>query len=172
MTSFYFEDLFERYASEIDDLRSDSEGQDVLRRRLSDKHREFEFLLSMLDSAPEMVAPAFHGAFRFHDAALLHAASRSEPDDDGFPAWDALAATMDIDDWARPLVEACLRQGGGASFLVTCTVLEWLLGSGQSVRVAPVDKPDDAGDDDGESADLGEAGEEWMSEQGFDAVER
>ena len=52
MTSFYFEDIFERYAAEIDDLRSDSEGKDVLRKRLRDKHKEFAFLLSMISSAP------------------------------------------------------------------------------------------------------------------------
>jgi hypothetical protein len=39
LTSFYFEDIFERYAAEIDDLRSDSEGKDVLKKRLRDKHR-------------------------------------------------------------------------------------------------------------------------------------
>jgi len=41
LTSFYFEDIFERYVAEIDDLRSDSEGKDVLQRRVRDKHKEF-----------------------------------------------------------------------------------------------------------------------------------
>ena len=79
MTSFYFEDIFERYASEIDDLRSDSEGKDVLNKRVRDKHKEFSFLLSMIDTAPEMVAPAFHGAFGFSTGKLLHTAANSEP---------------------------------------------------------------------------------------------
>ena len=79
MTSFYFEDIFERYAAEIDDLRSDSEGKDVLKKRLRDKHKEFAFLLSMMDTAPEMVAPAFHGAFGFRSQPLVYGAAHSEP---------------------------------------------------------------------------------------------
>ncbi|QTQ33750.1 Uncharacterized protein pbN1_37650 [Aromatoleum bremense] len=33
MTSFYFEDLSERYNSELDDLRTDSENRNVLAKR-------------------------------------------------------------------------------------------------------------------------------------------
>ena len=51
MTSFYFEDLIERYAAEIDDLSSDSEGRDVLKKRVREKHKEFGFLLSMTQDA-------------------------------------------------------------------------------------------------------------------------
>ena len=170
MTSFYFEDIFERYANEIDDLRSDSEGRDVLARRLRDKHKEFPFLLSMIDTAPEMVAPAFHGAFKFRSQSLVYGAAHSEPGDDDFPSWSELARTLEIAPWARPLVEQCLKQDGGDSFLVTTAVLEHMLGSGLAVRAAPESARGDDEDDDTE--DLSEAGDEWMSEQGFDAVER
>lgn len=170
MTSFYFEDIFERYASEIDDLRSDSEGKDVLNKRVRDKHKEFSFLLSMIDTAPEMVAPAFHGAFGFSTGKLLHTASNSEPGDDGFPSWAELEASLDIAPWARPLINICLDKDGGESFLVTTAVLEWLLGSGLSDRSAPEASRDE--EDEDQTDDLGEAGEEWMSEQGFDAVDR
>ncbi len=170
MTSFYFEDIFERYASEIDDLRSDSEGKDVLNKRVRDKHKEFSFLLSMIDTAPEMVAPAFHGAFGFSAGKLLHTASNSEPGDDGFPSWAELEASLDIAPWARPLINICLDKDGGESFLVTTAVLEWLLGSGLSARSAPEASRDE--EDEDHTDDLGEAGEEWMSEQGFDAVDR
>jgi hypothetical protein len=102
LTSFYFEDIFERYASEIDDLRSDSEGKDVLKKRLRDKHKEFAFLLGMIDTAPEMVAPAFHGAFGFSSGSLLYGAAHSEPGEDDFPAWSELARTLDIAPWAEP----------------------------------------------------------------------
>ena len=170
MTSFYFEDIFERYAHEIDDLRSDSEGRDVLARRLRDKHKEFPFLLSMIDTAPEMVAPAFHGAFRFVSQTLVYGAAHSEPGDDDFPSWNELARTLEIADWARPLVAQCLKQDGGDSFLVTVAVLEHMLGSGLAVRAAPESARGHDEDDDAE--DLSEAGDEWMSEQGFDAVER
>jgi len=170
LTSFYFEDIFERYANEIDDLRSDSEGRDVLARRLRDKHKEFPFLLSMIDTAPEMVAPAFHGAFRFTSQTLVYGAAHSEPGDDDFPSWSELARTLEIADWAKPLVAQCLKQDGGDSFLVTTAVLEHMLGSGLAVRAAPESSRDHDEDDDAE--DLSEAGDEWMSEQGFDAVER
>lgn len=170
MTSFYFEDIFERYASEIDDLRSDSEGKDVLAKRVRDKHKEFSFLIGMIDSAPEMVAPAFHGAFGFSGGGLLYAASNSEPGDDGFPSWAELEASLEIAPWARPLINICLDKDGGESFLVTTAVLEWLLGNGLSARCAPEASRDD--DDQDDTDDLGEAGEEWMSEQGFDAVDR
>jgi len=170
LTSFYFEDIFERYASEIDDLRSDSEGKDVLAKRVRDKHKEFSFLIGMIDSAPEMVAPAFHGAFGFSGGGLLYAASNSEPGDDGFPSWAELEASLEIAPWARPLINICLDKDGGESFLVTTAVLEWLLGSGLSARCAPEASRDD--DDQDDTDDLGEAGEEWMSEQGFDAVDR
>lgn len=170
MTSFYFEDIFERYASEIDDLRSDSEGKDVLNKRVRDKHKEFSFLLSMIDTAPEMVAPAFHGAFGFSAGKLLYTASNSEPGDEGFPSWAELEASLDIAPWARPLINICLDKDGGESFLVTTAVLEWLLGSGLSARSAPEASRDE--EDEDHTDDLGEAGEEWMSEQGFDAVDR
>lgn len=170
MTSFYFEDIFERYATEIDDLRSDSEGRDVLKRRMRDKHKEFPFLLSMIDTAPEMVAPAFHGAFRFVSQTLVYGAAHSEPGDGDFPSWSELARTLEIADWARPLIDQCLKQDGGDSFLVTTAVLEHMLGSGLAVRAAPENRRDHDEDDDAE--DLSEAGDEWMSEQGFDAVER
>ena len=170
MTSFYFEDIFERYSTEIDDLRSDSEGRDVLGRRMRDKHKEFPFLLSMIDTAPEMVAPAFHGAFRFVSQTLVYGAAHSEPGDGDFPSWSELARTLEIADWARPLIDQCLKQDGGDSFLVTTAVLEHMLGSGLAVRAAPESSRDHDEDDDAE--DLSEAGDEWMSEQGFDAVER
>ena len=169
MTSFYFEDIFERYASEIDDLRSDSEGKDVLNKRVRDKHKEFDFLVGMIDSAPEMVVPAFHGAFGFSGGNLLHAAANSEPGDDGFPAWAELEESIDIAAWAHPLINLCRQKAGGEDFLVTAAVLEYLLGSGLTARAAP---EAEAEEDEDSSEDLGDAGEEWMSEQGFDAVDR
>ncbi|MBS0347832.1 MAG: hypothetical protein JSR69_15390 [Proteobacteria bacterium] len=168
MTSFYFEDIFERYASEIDDLRTDSEGKDVLKKRVREKHSEFPFLLSMIDSAPEMVASALHGAFRFTAPKALHAASHTEPGDGSFPSWDELTESLEIAPWAQPLIAQSLKQDGGADFLVTAAVLEWMLGSGAIARAAAPS----ASDEDEDSDDLGEAGEEWLSEQGFDAVDR
>ena len=58
--SRYFRDLRNAYEAELDDLTSDSEGKDVLRRRLADKRKEFGFLVQMVEVAPEMVAVVFH----------------------------------------------------------------------------------------------------------------
>ena len=160
MTSFYFEDLFERYAAEIDDLSSDSEGRDVLKKRVREKHKEFGFLLSMMDTAPEMVAPAFHGAFTFRSQPLVYGAAHSEPGEDDFPAWSELARTLDIAPWAEPLVAQCLARDGGDSFLVTAAVLEHMLGSGIKVRAAP----DTARDDEEQDEDLGDSFAEYHEE--------
>jgi hypothetical protein len=56
---------------------------------------------------------------------------------------------------------------GGDSFLVTAAVLEHMLGSGLAARAAA-----SARDDEEQDEDLGEAGDEWMAEQGFDSVEQ
>jgi hypothetical protein len=172
LTSFYFEELFERYASEIDDLRSDSEGRDVLKKRLRDKRGEFPFLVSMIDVAPEMVAPVFHRAFEYASDRLLASAAQGEPGDGEFPAWEEIAADLEIEPWAQPLITTCLEHDGG-DFLVTTAVLEWLLGKGMSGRdLAPADKGGEHDEDEDGGDDLGEAGEGWLSEQGFDALDR
>jgi hypothetical protein len=114
-----------------------------------------------------MVAPAFHGAFGFRSQPLVYGAAHSEPGEDDFPAWSELARTLDIAPWAEPLVAQCLAKDGGDSFLVTAAVLEHMLGSGLAVRAAPAS----ARDDEEQDEDLGEAGDEWMAEQGFDSVE-
>jgi hypothetical protein len=171
VTSIYFEDLAERYSSEIDDLRSDSEGKDVLRKRLQEKRQSFEYLMPMLEEAPEMVAPAFHGAFKPNDRKMLDKASRTTPGMPGFPRWKELARTLEIAPWALPLIDACLNadEADGDAFLVTTVVLEWLLTEDlrrpQAASAAEEDDEDD-------SEDLSESGEGWMSEQGFDAIDR
>jgi hypothetical protein len=69
----------------------------------------------------------------------------------------------------RALIAQCLAKDGGDSFLVTAAVLEHMLGSGLSAR-RPRSRPRRRRED--QTEDLGEAGDEWMSEQGFDAVDR
>lgn len=164
MTSLYFEELFERYSAEIEDLRSDSSGQDILTQRLREKRQAFSALLPMIPDAPEMVACALHGAFRFQDAAELDQASQSEPGELEFPAWPVVAQSLNIAPWATPLIDNCLREDDGDNFLVTTAVLEWLLSRDFSVRRAP--PPIVEADD--EMDDLGERGSDWLTEQGFD----
>ena len=58
--SRYFHALRDGYFSELDDLRQDSEGRDVLKARLRDKRDAFPTLAAMLDIDPLMAAPALH----------------------------------------------------------------------------------------------------------------
>jgi len=69
--SRYFSDLRKAYEAELDDLTSDSEGKDVLKKRLAAKRSEIGFLVQMLAYSPEMVAVVFHRAFRFAKPAAL-----------------------------------------------------------------------------------------------------
>src|SRR5690606_29284701 len=73
----FFLQLHAAYQAELDDLASDSEGKDVLRKRLVDKRGELDFLLQMIEVSPEMVAVIFHQGFRFaHPAAMDDLLSR------------------------------------------------------------------------------------------------
>lgn len=174
MTSHYFQDLSQRYACELDDLRSDSENKNVLNKRLRDKRQAFAALLPLMEDAPEMLVAAFHGAFTFQDRKLLAKAADTLPGMGGFPRWRALEATLTVQDWARPLIAQCLGEPEGDAFLVTAAVLEWLqhedLRRPESARA----DEDDRGraDDEDDTEDLSEAGESWMTEQGFDTPER
>jgi len=170
VTSLYFEELLVRYSDELDDLRWDSAGVDILNKRLKEKRSAFAELAPMMPHAPEMVACTLHGAFRFRDAADLDAASQSEPGEPEFPAWDVVQESLDTAPWAGPLIAICLEQDGGDEFLATTAVLEWLLSRNAPVRSAAPQAADS--DDDDDAQDLGEAGEEWLSEQGFDDLNR
>lgn len=169
MTSLYFEDLLERYSDELDDLRWDSAGVDILNKRLKEKRSAFADLVPMMLHAPEMVACALHGAFRFGDAGDLDMASQSEPGEPEFPAWDALQESLETAAWAKPLIAVCLEQDGGDAFLTSTAVLEWLMSRNAPVRRAPQAIDSDEDDD---NQDLGEAGEDWLSQQGFDDLNR
>jgi hypothetical protein len=170
VTSLYFEELLERYSDELDDLRWDSAGVDILNKRLGEKRSAFSELVPMMLHAPEMVACTLHGAFRFGDVVDLDAASQSEPGEPEFPAWDALQESLETAPWARPLIAICLEQDGGDEFLAMTAILEWLLSRNAPVRSATSQAVESDGDDD--TQDLGEAGEEWLSAQGFDDLNR
>lgn len=172
MTSLYFEELIERYGAEIEDLRSDSEGKDILKKRLQEKRSAFASLMPMLECAPEMVAPALHGAFSFTDRKAFFDAALCEPWEVDFPSWKKLKTSMEIAPWARPLIDTCLKEEAGECFLVTTAVLECMLAGDYDYRHdAPKATEDEDQDDDEGAQDLREAGEGWMTEQGFDAID-
>lgn len=188
----FFHDLRSAYQAEIDDLLSDSEGKDVLRRRLADKRAEMGFLVKMIDLAPEMVAVAFHQGFRFgHREALERLVTCGG---DHIPAWGSLSTAVTLEPWAQPLAALVLREPGGERFLAIAAGLEYLH---QQARMAPSvalaesdlesaegDDADLDADDDGASAlsaddaadthtreSREEARDNWLADVGFDRKE-
>lgn len=198
--SRYFQDLMLVYKAELDDLRSDSEGKDVLRHRLKEKREQLPFLLPMMESNPEMLASAFHGAFLFMNPLIFEALVSKEANK--LPAWKSLSASVKLESWAEKLAQLVLADPAGNTFLVTAACLEYLSRS-QKTRGATSSIGDDVTDedgqehdgdederlhengdldgnygrhgrddgDDGDDMDLEEAGADWLAEQGFDRKE-
>jgi len=190
--SSYFRDLSSAYQAELDDLTSDSEGKDVLRRRLADKRKEIGFLVQMLELAPEMVAVVFHQGFRFtQPAALEHVLSQHA---DTVSDWHSLTGAVALEPWAVSLAHTVLQEPQGARFMAVAAALEYLH---QNVRSAPSaqansdgdahagegedeDEDSDAYDNDGDSLSADdardpqnsrtreEASDQWLSDVGFD----
>lgn len=171
--SNYFEVLSSAYEAEIDDLTTDFEGKTVLSARLREKRAEIDTMLQMIDSAPEMVAPVFYGAFTFFEPVELINALQTEPDDEDFPSWDSVADSIRLADWAQPLVQKFLREPGGEQFMVSAAAVELLrirgLATPASTREAAESANKDRDEDADDDQDLAEAGADWLTEQGFDA---
>ena len=166
----YFHDQLDGYQAEIDDLTSDSEGKDVLQRRLKDKRSEFAAIVGLLDTDPLLLAPAFHGAFSFPEnrAEAIEDLLTRVPGD--FRPWAEIAGQVRVASWAKPMVALALEQAEGDDFLSLVLGLEYALtrhkGGGR-------DDTDDYGDareggeeDDGSEADA--QGEDFLEQQGFD----
>ncbi len=173
----YFRELSSAYAYEIEDLTWDSGGDNVLASRLKVKRNQFDQLLPMSEFDPVMVVPAFRGAFRFGAkevsqdifAKLLAA----QPGD--FPDWETLSQTIELEPWAKPLAERALKSSGGEQFMLIAAGLEYLFcgngAAGATTESAAAEAaPEDGERDSDEDADddLAEAGEDYLSEQGFD----
>ena len=190
--SSYFRDLNQAYQAELDDLASDSEGKDVLRRRLQDKRSEIGFLVQMIDISPEMVAVVFHQAFRFRGAAATFEPVFRLRDSFELPDWHSLASAVALEPWAEPLAETVLCQPGGEQFLTLAAALEYLQqhGQGASQSASGADSADSAEDDEDSGEDnhddehdemsaddardpqtarsREEAGDGWLSDVGFE----
>lgn len=176
--SRYFSELSKSYGDEVDDLLTDSEGKSALQKRLNVKRREIDAILPMIEFSPEMVAVAFYDAFRFNSPATMQQIVLSQPGHADFLAWAKLKDQLTIAEWAQPLIKSSLKVQGGAAFLVTTAALEFL--RNKDTFVAPEAEPearkersDDNDEDDGdEMDDLGEAGADWLAEQGFESLEQ
>jgi len=189
----YFLDLGSAYQSEMDDLRFDSEGRDVLQQRLAGKRQEMAFLVQMMDTSPEMVAVVFHQGFDFTEKAVMeHLLSHESHDVDGFPAWSSLAGGFVLAPWAQDLAHIVLQAPGGDKFLTLTAGLEYM--AGLPVAASAVSAEENDGDEDEDSDENGdntpvmfegdddrelsgdararhEAGSDWLVQQGFDAKE-
>ena len=197
-TSRYFANLKSSYQAELDDLRTDSEGNNILKTRLAKKREQVPQLLMMMQSAPEMVAVAFHGGFTFKQTKTLENLVAKELN--RLPAWESVRSAVVIEPWVEGLIKTVLADPDGESFLVTTLGLEFLLKHGNERSASTSDEaqsdgqdrldedrdPDDTGDDnegylnsddrvgdEGESTefDLDKAGADWLAEQGFDRKE-
>ncbi|CAM3362293.1 hypothetical protein [Paracidovorax anthurii] len=190
----FFHDLRSAYQSELDDLALDSEGKDVLRKRLAQKRGEIAFLAQMVDFSPEMVAVAFHQGFRFHrPAALEPLLMRSAAE---LPEWSALDGAVTLEPWAQALADVVLAEPSGARFLTIAAVLEYVRQHSRFAAAAaaesgaaegeegddgePVERDDDddagrwSADDADEPrtrSDREDAGADWLADLGFDRKE-
>ena len=187
--SQFFEALASAYDAELEDLRSDSEGNDILRKRLMTKRGEVPLLLPMLKSNPEMIAVAFHGGMKFLNPLVLEMLASKEPN--RFPLWKELKSSVVLEAWAEKLSAIVLDNVDGDQFMVTAACLEYLNKSGKSRANSPssveeheeededdseanegryhVDTRNGSGDEyDEDQQDLEEAGADWLVEQGFD----
>lgn len=176
ITPFFLE-LRSAYQSEIDDLRFDSEGRDVLQQRLADKRREIGFLVHMMELSPEMVAVIFHQGFEFRLPGLMDDLLGREADE--FPEWGSLADGIELSPWARDLAQTVLKAPGGEWFLTVAAGLEYMLGRSAAMTANTQngdaadeedeqDAFDDEDEDSGDSQARKEAGDDWLAEQGFD----
>ncbi len=189
--SSFFHNLRSAYQAELDDLRTDSEGHDVLRKRLTEKRKELGFLVRMMELSPEMVAVVLHQAFRFTSpAAMDHLVSQ---DADELPEWESLSSTIEVAPWARDTVQTFLKEPMGEWFMTIAAALEYMHSRPlTAAERAQVEAEDEEGtedrdevrnerhddnhteDHDEEEADARareEAGNDWMVEQGFDRKE-
>lgn len=174
--SFFFSDLSQRYNEELDDLLTDSEGKTVLNKRLNDKRQAIASILPMIEFSPEMVAVAFYGAFNFKSTEIMQQIVLSHPGDTNFLPWAVIQSELTIATWATPLITAALAAPGGDDFLVATAALEFLrqkdkVAASLEALAEDANTGERGDEDDDEAHDLSEAGEQWLSEQGFDRLD-
>ncbi len=122
----FFLGLRSAYQSEMDDLRFDSEGRDVLHQRLAEKRGELGFLVQMMELSPEMVAVIFHQGFDFKLPAVMDHLLSHEADE--FPEWRSVADGLELTPWAQYLARVVLKAPGGEWFLTVAAGLEYMAG--------------------------------------------
>lgn len=159
--SRYFTDLMATYVADIEDLKTDSGGDDVLAERLKERRSMLPDLMPMMTTNPELVAVVFHKSIIVKNSAPIMRYLDKEPAK--FPAWDTVSSSVQFQPWATKLVENLKSEVGGEQFLLTAVMLEYLYGMYEVSEDAIEEVEDD------ESEDLAEAGGEWLTEHGFDS---
>ena len=170
--SNFFSDLRSAYEAELDDLSQDSEGKDVLKKRLADKRSEIDFLIKMMELSPEMVAVVFHQAFTFSSPVVMDDLLGYEADE--LPDWSGLSADIQVAPWAVGMAEKVLTEPGGEWFLTVAATLEYMAGKPAAHVPQADDEANEEEEFDGDAEERAdakarkEAGDDWMVEQGFD----
>jgi hypothetical protein len=159
--SRYFTDLMATYVADIDDLKTDSGGEDVLADRLKEKRSQIPDLMPMIKSNPEMMAVIFHRSIVIKKPEIIMSYLDKEPAK--FPSWDTISNSVQFDPWATTLVEKLKNEADGEHFLLTTIMLEHLYALYEVSEDAIEEMEAE------ESDDLAESGGEWLSEHGFDS---
>lgn len=176
----FFRNLRATYEAELDDLRFDSDGRDVLRQRLAQRRKELSFLLQMMTLSPEMVAVTLHQGFTFKSPAMMEHLLTLTPQE--FPDWDKLADAIELAPWTHDLVQAIRKEPMGNGFLTVAAGMEYMHHKPATAPARSHDAEDEVEVEEDTDAELSpldaeeesdarareEAGADWMVEQGFD----
>ncbi len=184
----FFQQLRSAYQAEINDMAFDSEGQDVLQRRLKERRKELGFLLQMMQISPEMVTIVFHQGFEFKQPSVLDGLLTLESDQ--LPAWVSLKDAVHLPKWSQELSKIVLKEPAGDWFLTVAAALEYMYNKPDGRQQATdddeedqdSDNADDATPEDAERSVLDsddaqdvkvreEAAADWLAEQGFDRTD-
>ena len=160
--SHYFTDLMATYVADVEDLKTDSNGDDVLNARLKEKRSQIPDLLPMIKTNPEMLAVIFHKSIVVENPETVLSFLDKEPAE--FPSWNSISNSIQFAPWAANLVEKLETEIDGEQFLLTTVMLEHLY-SLYEISEEEFEEVD-SGD---ESGDLAESGGQWLSEHGFDS---
>lgn len=159
--SRYFTDLMATYVADIDDLKTDSGGDDVLTERLKEKRSQIPSLIPMIKTNPEMMAVIFHKSVVIKKPEIIMSYLDKEPAK--FPSWEAISSCVQFQPWANDIVIKLKAETGGEQFLLTAVMLEHLYALYEMSEDAIEELEAE------ESDDLAESGGEWLSEHGFDS---
>lgn len=159
--SRYFTDLMATYVADIEDMKTDSGGDDVLADRLKEKRSQISDLMPMMNTNPEMLAVVFHRSIKVKKAATILSYLDKEPSK--FPSWESISDSVQFQPWATSLVEQLKSNADGEQFLLTVVMLEHLYALYEVSEDAAEEMETE------ESDDLAESGNEWMAGQGFDS---